>query len=295
MSASIGAPTIRISIVMGLLVMATWQTPTRADPDLPFHPLNSCEAANLDLIDGQIHTVMLRDTCGIPGLIGESDLKNQAKAVVITVRTNSPLGDGHLRVRATTTPGGPRPIHRLHSFASGLTSESSMIVQMCDEIGPAPCTDGDIVVRAMRSDVNVSITVQGFFDESPTGPPGPQGPTGDQGPDGDPGERGDQGPDGNQGEPGPVGIQGVSGDPGPPGPEVETFAICVDVDDSTPGSCFGFTSSSSCNSQCGSATLVEGRALAPCAVSSNTINCSVSTFCENNPAARGLCCVCKEP
>lgn len=164
--------TLRRRIGLALLASALASSGAMAQVSgLVYHNTYTCVIADVTLTDNVAESIFIRGKCGVPDLAGDP-LETQAKAAAVTLRISGATAPGEVRVsRANVTP----PSTDVIKFdGSGEDVYSSLIVAMCDRSGPDPCPNFDIRVRAIGSDVDLRLTVRGYFDEAP---PGPQGPS----------------------------------------------------------------------------------------------------------------------
>ncbi len=101
--------------------------------------------------------------CGIPDLaLGVGIRENIAKAVAINIVAVSPAGAGDLRAWAANQSV---PLASVINYAAvtGLNLANGIVVPMCDEASPTPCSGGDISFQADVNGAFLVVDVVGYF------------------------------------------------------------------------------------------------------------------------------------
>jgi hypothetical protein len=107
--------------------------------------------------------------CGIPGLTTDGgDEQNAAKAVAINIVAVGATGAGHL---VAWPANQAAPVASVINYAAnaslaGLNIANGVIVPMCDQVAPTPCTTGDISFLAAVSPTHLVVDVVGYFTTS---------------------------------------------------------------------------------------------------------------------------------
>lgn len=108
--------------------------------------------------------------CGLPSSFQATDTlgnkQNRVKAIAVNVTVTAGTGSGYMY----GFPSNGAAVSSVINFNSGVTIANMVILQICDEIGPAPCSSGDISFKMSPSaSRQVILDVLGYFTEPELG------------------------------------------------------------------------------------------------------------------------------
>lgn len=108
--------------------------------------------------------------CGLPGLRGEDLQSNTIRALVLNVEVLDAEGTGEFRMWAANDHPRPSvPLFRYGPEGPQANNYHPLIVSVCDEESPAPCSTGDLMMQTGDAGAHVVISALGYFQTAEAG------------------------------------------------------------------------------------------------------------------------------